>query len=110
MTDLFDRWLSEEVDRDEPCFMISVVARMVSLHPQTIRHYERIGLISPRRTPGNTRLYSRRDVERLQRITSLKEMGVNLAGVEIICNLLDRMEGMRRDLERLHRELEEVRG
>ncbi|HXE73443.1 MAG TPA: MerR family transcriptional regulator [Candidatus Nitrosotenuis sp.] len=86
---------------DEPCYRISVVSRLVRLHPQTIRQYERLGLLNPQRTPGRTRLYSRRDLERLRQIASLTSMGVNLAGVEIICNLLDRIERMRREIEAL---------
>jgi len=76
------------------CFSISVVSRMLSLHPQTIRHYEKLGLISPSRTAGNVRLFSIRDVKRLRVIHMYTSKGVNLAGVEIIVELLERMEAL----------------
>lgn len=82
---------------DEPIYVISVVAKIVEMHPQTIRHYERIGFVRPSRTQGKMRLYSRRDVECLTRIAHFtRDMGVNLAGVEVILKLLDEMEEMRR--------------
>lgn len=82
-------------------FSISIVAQMVSMHPQTIRHYERIGFIRPARSKGKIRLYSRKDVETLTRITRFtRDMGVNLAGVEVILKLLGEMEEMRAQLER----------
>ena len=78
--------------------MISVVAEMFDVHPQTLRTYEREGLIRPSRTEGNTRLYSEEDVERIDLILRLtNELGVNLAGVEVILNMRDRMEQMRRE-------------
>ncbi len=102
-----------EKPRQEPCFSISVVARMVRMHPQTIRHYERLGLIRPSRTSGNTRLFSQSDVELLERIQSFTELGVNLAGVEVIVNLLERMDRMRAEAEermlRMEREMEHLR-
>lgn len=76
------------------CFSISVVSRMLSLHPQTIRHYERLGLVRPSRTSGNIRLFSLRDVQRLKQIHTYTSRGVNLAGVEIIVELLERLEQM----------------
>lgn len=76
----------------EPVFTISIVARRVSLHPQTIRTYERAGLIEPHRTDSNIRLYSGRDVERLLQIkTWIDDLGLNLAGVEIMTKLSDRV-------------------
>ena len=78
--------------------MISVVAEMFDVHPQTLRTYEREGLIRPSRTEGNTRLYSEEDLERIDLILRLtNELGVNLAGVEVILNMRDRMEQMRRE-------------
>lgn len=72
--------------------MISAVAEMFNIHPQTLRTYEREGLIRPSRSQGNTRLYSQEDVERIELILRLtKELGVNLAGVEVILNMRDRM-------------------
>ncbi|MBM4411584.1 MAG: MerR family transcriptional regulator [Chloroflexi bacterium] len=90
--------------RDEPVFAISVVSRMVGLHQQTIRTYERVGLVQPSRSDGNTRLYSTADVERLRQVVRLvNDLGVNLAGVEVILGLL-------RQIEELRAELDETRG
>jgi len=84
--------------KKRPRYMISVVAEMFDVHPQTLRTYEREGLIRPSRTEGNTRLYSEEDVERIDLILRLtNELGVNLAGVEVILNMRDRMEQMRRE-------------
>ncbi len=89
-------------------YVISVAARMVSVHPQTLRHYERIGLVNPARTVGNIRLYSDEDIQRLQQIQRLiDELGVNLAGVEVIMNMNDRIERQQREFEQRLREIEE---
>lgn len=86
---------------DEPCYVISVVSRMVSLHPQTLRYYERVGLIAPARSAGNVRLYSPKDIERLRKICRLTdELGVNLAGVEVIMRLTDTIEQLQSELLR----------
>lgn len=86
-------------DRQRPVYYISVVAEMVEVHPQTLRTYERMGLISPSRTANNIRLYSDADVQRVRRIQHLtQELGVNLAGVELIFSLLKEMERMHREL------------
>ena len=78
-----------------PAYMISVVAEMFSVHPQTLRAYEREGLLRPARTDGNTRLYSEDDLERIELILRLtKDLGVNLAGVEVILNMRERMGEM----------------
>jgi MerR family transcriptional regulator/heat shock protein HspR len=78
-----------------PLYMISVVAQMFSVHPQTLRAYEREGLLRPARTDGNTRLYSEEDLERIELILRLtKDLGVNLAGVEVILNMRERMGEM----------------
>ncbi len=74
--------MRQEHDSDRPLFMISVAAELAGMHPQTLRLYERRGLVHPQRTAKNTRRYSERDVERLQRIQELTEIGLNLAGVE----------------------------
>jgi MerR family transcriptional regulator/heat shock protein HspR len=85
---------------DEPCYIISVAADMIGAHEQTLRQYERLGLVTPRRSKGNIRLYSPRDIERLRQIKSLTEdLGVNLAGVEIILKLKEEMERMRAEFE-----------
>jgi MerR family transcriptional regulator/heat shock protein HspR len=86
---------------DKAYYMISVVARQLAVHPQTLRLYEREGLLRPSRTEGNTRLYSDQDLETLSFILSLtRDLGVNLAGVEIILNMRRRMEAMQMELDR----------
>lgn len=88
----------QRVKSDEPVYVISIAARLVGMHPQSLRLYERIGLIHPARA-GNKRLYSRSDIERLLRIQHLtQDMGVNLAGVEVVFDLLDKMETLRHEL------------
>ena len=78
---------------EEPCFVISVAARIVGVHAQTLRHYERAGLIWPSRTMGRQRLYSMADIERIRRLRALTEdMGVNLAGAEVALKLMARIE------------------
>ena len=81
------------LDYDEPAFVISVAARIVGVQVQTLRYYERLGLIEPQRTSGNQRMYSQREVERVRRIRNLMEdIGVNLAGVEVVIRLIDRLQ------------------
>ena len=83
----------QEQFKEEPCFVISIAARMVGVHAQTLRYYERVGLIWPSRSVGKQRLYSPADIERLRRIKELTEdLGVNLAGAEIILKLLKRID------------------
>jgi MerR family transcriptional regulator/heat shock protein HspR len=94
---------------DRPRYMISVAADLVGMHPQTLRIYESKGLIRPKRTAGNTRLYSEADVERLQLIQQLtNELGLNLAGVEQVLELQDELARMRRRLDRMEREMREA--
>ena len=94
-------------DRDEPLYMISVAAKLCRLHPQTLRMYERLGLIRPQRISEKNRVYSDSDIERLRQIHRLThDMGVNLAGVEIILDLLERMHGMQRQAEQ---EMDQIR-
>jgi MerR family transcriptional regulator, heat shock protein HspR len=93
---------------DRPRYMISIAAELVGMHPQTLRIYEQKGLVRPKRTAGNTRLYSDRDLDRLrviQRLTS--ELGLNLAGVEIVLRLEDELKRMQARMERLEREMKE---
>lgn len=86
----------------EPYYMISVAARIVNLHPQTLRYYERIGLVVPARSAGNVRLYSPRDIERLRKICRLTdELGVNLAGVDVIMRLTETIEQLQAEMDRL---------
>jgi len=94
---------------DRPRYMISVAAELVGMHPQTLRIYESKGLIRPKRTRGNTRLYSEADVERLQLIQQLTtELGLNLAGVEQVLDMQDEIARMQRRFERLEREMREA--
>jgi MerR family transcriptional regulator/heat shock protein HspR len=94
-------------DRKQPVFMISVVSRMLGVHPQTLRLYEREGLVLPQRTK-RTRLYSQEDVERLAMILRLtREMGVNRAGVEVILRLRHRLEVLQREMDEMMQFLEE---
>ncbi len=99
-----------EIDEERGFFMISVAAELAEMHPQTLRIYEAKGLITPKRSPRNTRLYSKRDVERLRRIQRLtSEHGLNLAGVEAVLDMEARFAEMRDELERMRaraRELE----
>lgn len=88
--------------KDEPCFVISVAARIVGVHAQTLRHYERVGLIWPSRTSGRRRLYSMADIERIRRLRTLTEdMGVNLAGAEVALKLMARVEELEGEVTRL---------
>ena len=91
---------------DRPRYMISVAAELVGMHPQTLRIYEQKGLVRPKRTAGNTRLYSERDLERLRVIQKLTtELGLNLAGVEIVLRLEDELKKAHGRIERLQRQL-----
>src|SRR5437763_5826518 len=88
-------------DRCEPCYVISVVARLVNMHPQTLRYYEKLGLIQPSRTDGRIRLFSVEDVERLQKIQRLQDAGVNPAGIKIILELSDKIQKLKAEVEEL---------
>lgn len=101
------------VRRDEPVYMISVAARLCELHPQTLRMYERLGLVRPARIGAKNRMYSEQDIDRLRQIQRLtQEMGINLAGVEVILGLLEKMQRMQEEMDvemdRMHREMEEL--
>jgi MerR family transcriptional regulator/heat shock protein HspR len=94
---------------ERPRYMISVAADLVGMHPQTLRIYESKGLIRPKRTAGNTRLYSEADIERLRLIQQLtNDLGLNLAGVEQVLQLQDEVQRMRRTLNRMEREMREA--
>ena len=96
------------VAREHRLFMISVVSEMLGIHPQTLRMYEREGFIKPKRSGGNTRLYSEEDVERLEMILRLtRELGINLAGVEVILSMREKMDQMQREMEKT---INQVRG
>ena len=97
--------MNEMLGYDEPCFVISVAARIVGVRTQTLRYYERQGLVNPSRPRGNQRMYSRRDVERLQRIRSfMDDWGVNLAGAEVVMKLIDRLQETEAEVRRLRAE------
>lgn len=91
---------------DEPVYLISVVATMLDIHPQTLRQYEREGLIVPSRTEGRMRLYSQRDIERMKLILRLtRQMGVNLAGVDLVLKLKEQIDQMQNEIDTLQEEL-----
>ena len=94
---------------DEPVYLISVVATMLDIHPQTLRQYEREGLVEPSRTQGRMRLYSQRDIERMKLILRLtRQMGVNLAGVDIVLQLKEQIDAMQEEIDQLRAELSKV--
>ena len=94
---------------DRPRYMISIAAELVGMHPQTLRLYEQKGLVRPKRTAGNTRLYSEADLERLRLIQKLTtQLGLNLAGVEAVLGLEDQLSRMQARMERLEREMREA--
>jgi MerR family transcriptional regulator, heat shock protein HspR len=96
------RQVSATFDDEQGVFMISVAAELAEMHPQTLRMYETRGLIAPKRSPKNTRLYSRRDVERLRRIQEMTAQGLNLVGVETVLALEEqvaKLKGRVRELE-----------
>ena len=100
--------MRQEHDSDRPLFMISVAAELAGMHPQTLRLYERRGLVRPQRTAKNTRRYSERDVERLQRIQELTELGLNLAGVERVLAMEEQLDAMHRQMQVLQAQLVEA--
>ncbi len=93
--------------RDEPVFAIGIVARVVGVHQQTLRNYERWGLVVPMRSGGGTRYYSERDVERIQKIREwIVQLGINRAGVEVMLRLLERIGKLERQVNELTADLE----
>ena len=95
---------------DEPVYLISIVAKILEIHPQTLRQYERENLICPSRSDGRIRLYSQRDIDRIKMILRLtRELGVNLAGVDIALRLKDKMEMMEQEISDLRQELHRAR-
>jgi MerR family transcriptional regulator/heat shock protein HspR len=99
-----------EQSEDRAVYIISVAAELAGVHPQTLRIYERKGLLRPARTPGNTRRYSARDIARLQMIQKLtQEQGLNLAGVKLIVEMEDQLDRMRRRMEALDRDFRKTR-
>ena len=103
------REAEQRIERERGVFMISVAAELAEMHPQTLRMYEARGLITPKRSPKNTRLYSQADVERLRRIQQMtSEEGLNLAGVETVLELERRLERMRGELARMRKRAAEM--
>jgi len=91
-----------KIEYSEPRYIISIAADMLGVHVQTLRYYERAGVIEPSRSRGNRRLYSQEDIERLRRVKTLMEdLGVNLAGVEVIMRMGQRMVEMEREIQEL---------
>jgi len=94
---------------DEPVYLISVVASILNIHPQTLRQYEKEGLIEPSRTKGRMRLYSQRDIDRIKLVLQLtRKMGINLAGVDVILKLKEQIDQMSKEIEELREELSKV--
>jgi MerR family transcriptional regulator/heat shock protein HspR len=92
---------------DEPVYLISIVAKILDIHPQTLRQYERENLITPSRSNGRIRLYSQRDIDRIKLILRLtRELGVNLAGVDIILRLKENVDAMEREIADLRHQVE----
>ena len=96
------------IDDERGVFMISVAAELADMHPQTLRMYEQRGLIAPKRSPKNTRLYSQRDVERLRRIQQMTAEGLNLVGVETVLALEERLVKVRAELARARARIAEL--
>ena len=95
------------IESDDPCYVISIAARMVGMHQQTLRYYERVGLIEPSRSRGNIRLYSPADINRLRQIQRLiTDLGVNLAGVEVIIHMGHKLQELETELQDLRNAVE----
>ena len=98
-----------EFNESEPYYVISVAARILGVHAQTLRYYERVGLIEPSRSQGNRRLYSSSDIERLRRIKSLiDDLGINLAGAEVILRMSKRMIEMEQQIQELEQRIKQL--
>ncbi len=102
--------MTEEPQQDDACFVISIAARMVGMHAQTLRYYERAGLLRPSRSRGRRRLYSPADIARLREIQGLiNDLGVNLAGVDVIFRMRQRMLKMESEMEELRFQIQRLR-
>ncbi len=98
------------VEDDEPMYVISIAARLVGMHQQTLRYYERAGLIEPKRTGGNIRMYSNTDIQRIRQAQRLvDELGVNLAGVDIIIRMSEQIRALQEELAATRAELDKIR-
>lgn len=99
-----------DINNSEPCYVISVVARMLGIHAQTLRYYEKAGLVFPSRSTGRVRLYSQQDIERIRQVrTLMRDLGINLAGVEVILRLNERISALEKYVRETEREIEQLR-
>ncbi|MDP2931371.1 MAG: MerR family transcriptional regulator [Chloroflexota bacterium] len=102
--------MARMVEHDEPRYIISIAARMLGVQTYTLRYYERVGIIEPSRSAGKIRLYSENDIARLRRVKTLMEnLGVNLAGVEVILRMAEHMAGLQDQVKQLESEIEKLR-
>ena len=100
-----------DFDDTAPRYVISVAARMVGVHTHTLRYYERVGIIEPSRSQGNIRLYSESEIAQLRRVkTLMDDLGVNLAGVEVIMRMAQRMTELQQKMEEMEVEMEKLKG
>ena len=98
-----------KMEDDEPCYVISVAARMLGTQAYTLRYYERVGLVEPSRSRGNIRLYSMRDIDRLGQVkTLMDDLGVNLAGVQVVLRLAERIAEMEQEMRRMEQEIKRL--
>ncbi|MFC1942886.1 MerR family transcriptional regulator [Chloroflexota bacterium] len=103
--------MNRERLNSDPRYVISVAARMLDIQTYTLRYYEKVGIIEPRRSSGNVRLYSDRDIALLQRVRTLvDDMGVNLPGVEVVLRMMQQVVTLQEELEQAHQELNKLRG
>lgn len=103
--------MDNERNETEPRYVISIAAKMLDMQTYTLRYYERVGIIEPRRSRGNVRLYSDHDIALLKRVKSLvDDMGINLPGVEVILRMMQRVGELQNELEQAHEELERLKG
>ena len=103
--------MERETYNTEPRYVISIAAKMLDMQTYTLRYYERVGIIEPRRSRGNVRLYSDRDIALLKRVKSMvDDMGINLPGVEVILRMMQRMTQMQDELEQAQEELDKLKG
>ena len=103
--------MNTESHNTEPRYVISVAARMLDMQTHTLRYYEKVGVIEPRRSRGNIRLYSDRDIAILQRVKSMvDDMGINLPGVEVILRMMEHVSELQNELEQAQQELHKLRG
>ncbi len=101
---------NREIDNNEPCYVISDAARMVGVQVHTLRYYEKIGVIEPSRSPGNIRLYSEREISLIRRVKSLMDdIGINLAGIEVILRMSQRMAELQDHITELETELQKLK-